>query len=507
MKSISDLCGPQGPASGNFSSSIRRPRADKTGAQSTSWEPAKAWICKVCNARFDKVSVRVELGNVESGSPDDLTSFRFHLGGPPAAQQCAGAEDQFSHIYCVAPNVGATSRPLEVRSRETEYAGVILPPPLWGGQLFVSHGSAVKSRLLSRVHARFDLNPSRAINHLGDGLAKPQVKTAGPLSRKHKGIVRGLCGNDNVVPQGLTGQQHDKWTLAYIEGVLGATLHDIRRAAKIADDAGAEFISANGTGLNSLSLRYAETYWEYPCCDAVALVHALEPVATAYGREVCSRLHPCETAREGNCRSITIRLSNAEEISIYAKTQNSVRLEVRHKPPGGNLLPGGYQTTSVDGFVTKLRSLREKAAGILNGFLAFLRERPSIAPQTPAVASRYAARWGDLMGAGEPSLALLALFQAQGSVRGGACVECIPEADKLLRKARDAGLIRHAYGAYFPVHLDSCGKELTHLDNEAIQLGPNIGAQTAPAGSVTPSFSMPASKRERSLPSPPENNS
>ena len=90
--------------------------------------------------------------------------------------------------------------------------------------------------------------------------------------------------------------------------------------------------------------------------------------------------------------------------------------------------------------------------------------------------------WGASSGNSGATMAIYQVLRAGASFLGGKAIECIPCGKKLLRKARDAGLISNTHGAFRPIFPNDPKPSLTDLDNSASF--PGHTTETQPARQV-----------------------
>jgi len=200
---------------------------------------------------------------------------------------------------------------------------------------------------------------------------------------------------------------------------------------------------------------------------------------------------------EGNAGTVTIRFSEWERLVVYAKAPDRLRLEIRHRPPKGN---SPYSSATIAETLAKLDGLRKSAAVKINDVLSFVGSRPTASRDVWEWEKAFAMAWGACCGNTEAAKALYGILRQSGRIEGGKCVECIPGGDKLLRKARDSGLIVNIHGAFRPVFSNDPRPALTDFDNSASFLG-HI-TETHPVASV-PKSSTPIRKRREGVRLPP----
>jgi hypothetical protein len=86
-------------------------------------------------------------------------------------------------------------------------------------------------------------------------------------------------------------------------------------------------------------------------------------------------------------------------------------------------------------------------------------------------------QWNDCCGDSGPASVLYGIIRQHGRVYGGKYIECIPGGNALLRKTRDAGLVRRSHGAFRPIFPDAPDAALTDFDSPASTLTHNTDTQ------------------------------
>jgi|TARA_B110000037_G_scaffold213561_1_gene268204 hypothetical protein len=291
---------------------------------------------------------------------EDLNSFILHLGGCPTDQR--GEHDLFSKLFNVAPYNG-DSKELKIRSKPLAIGRQILTPPLFSGRLKFYRGSLPdqSGKIAVLITAHLSLNVNRALNHRRRELATRQPDAIFASSEL---VEKGLCGRDNLAPLSLSPGEHDAALSEYIKQVFAALNADVRRAARVADSAGSEGVCVSeSTG--TFSLRQVETCRDVGGAgfDAPQALEGLSPVLREYGGK---------SGWEGNEGAVRLFGNSAEELVVYAKTPQRLRLEIRHNPPKGKT---PYTAETVDALIEKLDEFRQKAASKLNPILRAIEAR------------------------------------------------------------------------------------------------------------------------------------
>ena len=265
----------------------------------------------------------------------------------------------------------------------------------------------------------------------------------------------------------------------------------MKRAAETAVTAGSE-LEVQGHPAK-FSLREVETCWDIGG-DGLDAVQALADITPGL------REHGGKQGWEGNAGTVTVKFSEWERLAVYAKTPERLRFEIRHYPPKGNQ---SYSAPTITEMLAKLDSLRESAADRLNGILSFLEGHPA-ASRTAGEWQGYAMAWGACCGISGPATALFRILRHYGRIYGGKRIQCVQGGEALLRKARDAGLIRQSHGAFRPVFPNATDAALTDFDSAALILGHNSETQPVPVCSAFPRKIRNGIERKQIPPSPRE---
>ena len=465
-------------------SSLRRPEDDEINGSNTDACNILPAIIHECDGRNDKVHIHCKICTVTCDTEEDERDFKFHLGGPPSSQR----EDlgQFSRLFTIASHQGNGNR-FEIRSKPFICGGVKWQPPLFSGKSWIKRIRRDDGKITIFINADLYLNVNRALNHQRKKLAN---QSPDAIFANHGPVKKGLCGGDNLAPLVLRPGEHDNARSRYIKQIMNALRSDVRRAARVSEGAGSEGIVVTG-GPSDFSLRYLETCWDVGGAgfDACRALESITPAVREWGgRETC----------EGNRGSITTHFSDSEWLAVYAKTSDRLRFEIRHRPTCGKK---SYTAKSITGIIAKMDEFRSMAARRINSLLGPLRARLA-APRSQQAWESFVLDWGACCGNTEASKAILGILQRENRILGGKYIECIPRGEKLLRKARDAGLVHHEHGAYRP-NIGSEGNALTSSDNPASFPGHDNETQSDASVPKSPTPIRIVRERRGIPPSPP----
>lgn len=272
---------------------------------------------------------------------------------------------------------------------------------------------------------------------------------------------------------------------------MAALMADVRRAARISMGMGSIRINVTGQP-EEFSLRKVETCWDIGGAgfDAQQVLKNLTPTLREWG---------ARRVTEGNAGSITIEFTDSEKLVVYAKTPNRLRMEIRHSPPKGNI---PYTAPTIEGILAKMNEFRCLAAKRINKLLGPLRARLA-APLAEWDWCPYALEWGACCGNSDESRAILETLMREGRILGGKYVECVSGGAKLLRKARDRGLLRHELGAFHPIMPGGAEPSLTSFGNAASFLGHKTETQPIQETQKIPTTRRIVRELNRIPPSPP----
>ena len=417
--------------------SIRHPDAYENRDTETAPVPQIPASIIESDGRNDKVRIVCDLATVTFQTEDDLNSFVFHCGGAPKDQR--GEHELFSKLFNIARNNGFTNT-VKIRESTLRYDGQIFRAPLFTGKLTLrkmqNPRMGVESQIVASIRADLCLNMNRALNH-----RRTELHDLSPsaIFKSADSTALGLCGNDNVAPLQLFNGEHDNARRHLFNTVINALFEDIQRAASASEASGSEMVNV-ALNLGNFSLQDVETCWDIGSLnfDAVKTLADIKP-----------KIQECGGKRgwEGNAGTLTVEFSQSERLVVYAKSTNRIRFEIKQYPTKGKTR---YSAPTINGLIGILDTMRKSAAKRINKILSFIADHSN----TSVAASdweSYAIRWGHRMGISQPSLELYRLLRRHERVIGGRFVQCIQGAAALLRKARDAGLLRHQNNAYRPI--------------------------------------------------------
>ena len=465
--------------------SIRRPNGYGIDGTHTNTNDSLPANITACEGRNDKVHIACSIATVTCDTMDDARCFVLHCGAAPLDQR--GEHELFSKLFNIASRNGDGNE-LPVRCLPMSCGAKVFQAPWFTGKIRFRRVKRNDGKIAVFVTANLLLNVNRALNHrraeLGNGGYKSILKSASP-------VALGLDGKDNLAPFDLEQGEHDKARKRVLELTMKAILADVKRAAEAAEEAGSEGVAVSDHP-SDFSLREVENCWDIGGADFNALqtLADITPALLEYGGK---------RGWEGNAGTVTVQFSKWERLVVYAKAPDRLRLEIRHRPPDGNR---PYSSATLAETAGKLDELRKSAAVRINEVLSFVGSRPT-AFRDVWEWEAYAMAWGACCGHTEAAKALYGILRQRGRIEGGKCVECIPGGDKLLRKARDAGLVSNTHGAFRPVFPNTPEPALTDFDNSALFAGHNT--ETQPARQVPKSPTPIRNGRESKgiPPSPP----
>jgi hypothetical protein len=238
-----------------------------------------------------------------------------------------------------------------------------------------------------RITAVLSLNPTRYVRHRGGSrrevhLDPLQWNWERPpehlLSRTVSAQIsdeRVLDGSDNLLldPVSHIAGRPEAWyrqVHAYWEAVWRLLNEEFTRVAAGPCNAMVRLQQRR------VNLRSAEVYWEFGCEDALFFVRDATDTIATIGQSATTRTHAadgCTTTRQRNSLSHRVKLNNATELSVYAKTDRRVRFEVRYDLAKNSGVLGGRHTSSdLNDLIVWLERLSEDASIQVNEALAWL---------------------------------------------------------------------------------------------------------------------------------------
>lgn len=368
------------------------------------------------------------LGTAIIDHEDDYANFRNFL------------RDTENRLFLSAPDGGTGKRRVKIRNSEVAHDGTMFPGPLFSGALKTVKRGELMSLSLDDLY----LNPTRAIRFHPtmttdqEGVFETAAKPTEP---------RTLDRKFNCLPAWITREQYRGGETRHIRNVFTEFERTCREAGEMA------LLQSVSFRASDFCLNECEVYFEFHCPNAVETLRGLAESLSRFGEHGAKRDHAPRTEAneietQGNGESVKLRLSKAEHVVVYAKTASRLRFEVRIIKPNSNILRG-RTSSDLTGFLPKLDTLRERAAKRINDVLAYLEESHEIPPATIASDWRYQQRWFEKLGWDEVTAGFCSSLRLQGRlfITGPTSAE-----KKVIRKARDAGLIRSvkARGCYVP---------------------------------------------------------
>jgi hypothetical protein len=363
---------------------------------------------------------------------EDATNFIFHLGGPPSDQRMG--HGLFSRFFTIARHQGKGHR-LEVSERAFSDGSATLLPPLFTGHLKLWRMAASNGKIHIQVFADVSLNVNRALNHQRAKLRRGQ---GGAIFRSETPAIRAPYPSDNFAPLALSPWEHDNARSEYIKQTVAALFGDVRRAASVSEAMGSGTISIAGRP-GDFSLREVETCWDIGGTgfDANRVLDAIAPALREWGGV---------RGWAGNERNTTVEILKSVRLGVYAKLDDRLRLEIRHRPTKGK---DRYTAQNLSELIRTMDFFREQAANRLNSRLGPLRAcLAAYVPERDWTA--YALEWGACCGSSEASKAVLRLLMLEGRIFGGRYMDHIPEWSRIKRKAVARDLLRFEGNAYRP---------------------------------------------------------
>ena len=468
----------------NLPLSIRHPgdyenTETQTPTQALQWIPASVIAS---DGRNDKIHVTCDIATVICDDIDDARSFVFYCGAPPKDQR--DQHELYSKLFNTASKNG-DGNTLEIRCQAMTCGKQNFQAASFTGKLRFRRLKRQDGKTLVLVKADLCLNINRALNHQRAALAN---NSRGAIFKSPALLDLGLCGNDNIAPFDIKGDEHDNARRVYFDLMASAIFADVKRAAEIAGGSGGGYLAVDGNP-RDFSLQAVETCWDIGGAgfDAMKALSDLTPALSEHGGK---------RGWEGNAGTMTVEFSKWERLVVYAKASDRLRFEIRHRPPQGNR---PYSSPTVAETLGKLDDFRELATDKANDFLLFLKSRRAIS-RTESEWEAYAMSWGACFRNSEASRKIYQILRKNGRILGGKYSQCIEGGEKLLRKARDAGLVENRHGAFRPIFPSIPELALTHLDNSGELLGHNT--ETHPVGTV-PNFPAPIRKRSGQVAIPP----
>jgi hypothetical protein len=329
------------------------------------------------------------------------------------------------------------------------------------------------------------LNVNRALNHQREKLESRQD---GAIFKRLNPAQHSPTMADNLAPLVLCPNEHDNARAEYIKQTVAAIRADVHRAAGVSDASGSRGIIVTGRP-TGFALWEVETCWDIGGAgfDARRALESITPLVRLWGGR---------RGWEGNEGSITTVVTDSERLVIYAKEDNRLRFEIRHRPTHGKK---PYTAPSVSGLIAKLDEFRRMAAQTINRHWGPIHARLT-RPTHRWDWTAFALEWGACCGNSDASKAILGMLMREQRFFGGRDLEYIHGWANMKRKARDRGLLRFENGAYHPTMPGGNGRTLTSFDDSASLPGHN--PETHSVASVPKSLT-PIRKRRDGIRLPP----
>lgn len=229
------------------------------------------------------------------------------------------------------------------------------------------------------ISANLSLNPTRALNHQDVSTVFPDRGNASvPYPEVTQFTTRNaatahyeytLDQSDNVIihPRHHLMAKPPHWLEyrnRYLQGVEDFLQARLERSLGLMYSG-----VSNLTRVPRYSLTYIENYWEFSCEDPVYMMDQIRPQAQALGRATRRfgyRYRDYEQNTEGNVSGYRIDMAAGVELSIYAKTNKRIRVEIRHRlsdvPRGVRGLPTSRTSETLDGIFDLMSAVTEDAA-------------------------------------------------------------------------------------------------------------------------------------------------
>lgn len=389
------------------------------------FDPSTAHVSP-CEGLHDKIELTIGHWDLR-GYRQDITRIRERMSGPSEDEiEVGGVSDTtwagYEVLLTRPSEHQGRLRPQSFRREEHRLPQCPrVQPPLWSGRWeFNSVPGQVRSgHRHYQTELKVSLNPTKYIRYQPLRVRPGSGAVAfGPATHFQRVIRPGfdrvppqfanevpLDGTDNWIPQGprlrlATSELKHSLRESAITGFIAYFDQALRRACT--------FLQLEEMLLHSrqhVSLRICETYWEFAAPNPVALVDSLSPLLIEFGlgrgfvRTFPFRISDRDTILHSH--AVTVDVGAGCELCVYAKTNQRVRFEVRHRmtgdnhfniptgeapvqrsrnSDGGSHTPHSCTASRWDGVYPILERLSEDAANVTNEFFAFLRRRNVVAP-------------------------------------------------------------------------------------------------------------------------------
>lgn len=352
-------------------------------------------------AKQDKIELT--LGNwALLGSQEDIEAVREHMSVPGEHLRSDPSVNWDAYAKLFNRPDADGRRAMEFRAGALalgpEGQQVSYPPPLWAGfWKFGPHqgdAGCVTSLDVSINPTRFARSqryraiPSRPGQYgvvPSDALNEPRWPQTGEFA---------LDGSTNWIPRGhVMAATHGPLWRSNLErcfrGLIDCFDGELERVCSVPN------WMIQIARAPRFNLQYCETYWEFAADDAPFEVERIAPILEAYSElQSSTRSFPLvdsERVRQGHSRSITIQCGQGREVRVYAKTNQRVRFEVKHRMTGHNgfiitsPVTGrrtGHTARSWEAFAPMVERLGMDAAQTLNSLFAFIQQRLAMHPSS-----------------------------------------------------------------------------------------------------------------------------
>ncbi len=302
-----------------------------------------------CNCGADSVSFTFD-------SAIDSEVFIIHLGGPPlpegSRRNAPRQLGSHSTLFYKAANEGKTKF-LKIRESAlvTTQDGIFQKPTITGRLEFQPYRRRHQERLDLKIYATVHLNMNRVLNH------HPYLPDdATELLRCGNPSFRSFNGDDNLANLSLCGEFHDDMRFRYVSAVIQTLMAEIDRACAHLTN-----LSCRVERLDDLeiSLQHVETNWDLP----MGRIDSLDFMTWAYP---ILRGHGGWRGWESNIEAITTQYCRSEYLSIYTKSNDRLRIEVRNRCTKSNR---PHTFDGIDEFLAELDYYRVMAAIRVNQVL------------------------------------------------------------------------------------------------------------------------------------------
>lgn len=267
-----------------------------------------------------------------------------------------------------------------------------------------------------------------------------------------------LDGSDNWLPQGprLSFADPEPRTLMITRSFTGFIQEFNERVEAVCAMHDIEEIRS--TPEQYVNLKTCETYWEFSSPNPVALVSSLAGSLAEFGRGEPRRrsflVSDSDTRTVRHSHVVYVDAGPGRTIKVYAKTNQRVRFEVKHRmvPPNAHLLtragaavprrtsrggahaPHSHTSQEWAGIYPMLDSLANDAANLLNRLFAFLQSRQGAIP-SPITAQVLVQRVLGLVSDSNAAWALLGFLAHDGRIFAADLPSSFAAAIAVLREA------------------------------------------------------------------------